>query len=570
MGNIPVVLFSFLDRDIAQATGKSVSFYKDLDSPLPDFSYADWCCYSLVKSLGKKFLPENSDALNDACLAKFLSCNSRAGAWENICNTSLDEELVGTFKTRIYEFLTPRGMPLVDSLDTLFLNGRLGPGAAIGSVGGDFYTKLYSSKLSCTSRALVIHYQANVRRWAEWANAETTRQANYGDPNIVQGSRLNFVPKNDKISRSICVEPVLNMYYQLGLGEVLTQRLQSFFGINLSEQQNVNREMAREGSRGGSWCTIDLESASDTISLRMIRALFPREFVSYLELLRSPYTTVNGVAHELGMVSSMGNGFTFPLQTAIFACVVSSAYASLGIPVLKGASVNFAVYGDDIIVDRRAWGRVLRLLDLLGFRANVEKSFSEGPFRESCGGDYLQGNNIRGVYIQRLDTPQDWYAVINSVNDFTARTGLILDSLMEYLVSRVDSDVEVPAWEDPSSGIRIPLRLKKIRLKDKYFQSEFYFKFTNIAEKIKIGSGFIRPHQGKRRIYNPSGLLLAFLSGMELSSGITVRVAPSMQRWRKKRASCSSWDTLLPDVALKGDFDWQQWETAVHLNFKKF
>jgi hypothetical protein len=60
---------------------------------------------------------------------------------------------------------------------------------------------------------------------------------NLGEVDIVEGNRLDFVPKNDDISRSICVEPTLNMFFQLGFADILNSRLKEFAGIDLENQQ---------------------------------------------------------------------------------------------------------------------------------------------------------------------------------------------------------------------------------------------------------------------------------------------------------------------------------------------
>ena len=567
MGNFPVSLSSAVERDIIRMTGKGWSFYQDLPQPCPDFSLLEMQAFSLVHSLPKKFLPRESSTQDAACLVKFHSCNKRCEQWEPRLNTSLDEELVGTVKSVIYDFFYPRGMPLLN-WDHIFLNGRCGPGASVASDGGDFYTKLFSSRLSSTSPFLVSHYESNVRRWAEWSNAEIIRRANLGSPAYVDGSRLSFVPKNDRISRSICTEPVLNMFYQLGCGQLIEKRLVNRFGIDLASQQSVNRELALRGSSGSSWCTIDLESASDTIALSMVKYLFPKEVTDYFETMRSPTTTINGKKHQLHMVSTMGNGFTFPLQTVIFAAVVEAVYTSLELPLMRGRFVNFGVFGDDIIIDRRAWHRVLRVLELLGFVVNTAKSFSEGPFRESCGGDFFHGCHIRGVYPRRLDKPQDFYALINALNRFTARTGFPLPCAVKWCLSRVDRSMEIPPWEDPSGGIHMPSSLLRTRRIYRNFQSILYDRLEPRVYTIRIGRDYIHADpRGRRRIYNMSGLLISAVAGVALSSGLPFRLAADRIAWRRKRSSCSSWDRLDSDSALNGGFDWRRWETAVYTNF---
>jgi len=63
------------------------------------------------------------------------------------------------------------------------------------------------------------------------------------------------------------------MFFQLGVGSMIEARLKTYFGIDirgdLSNQQVLNRALAREGSIGGELATVDLSEASNTIPLRM-------------------------------------------------------------------------------------------------------------------------------------------------------------------------------------------------------------------------------------------------------------------------------------------------------------
>jgi hypothetical protein len=412
--------------------------------------------------------------------------------------------------------------------------------------------------LTFASPVVKSHYLTNIRRFPEWTAAEETRRQTYGDPAHVEGSILSFVPKNDKISRAICTEPVLGMFYQLGLGAEITGRLKSYFAIDLNNQPDRNRELACQGSVTGLWSTIDLESASDTISVNMLKAALPQHVFNMLMVLRSPVTVHRGKAIALDMISSMGNGFTFPLETVVFSAAVKSAYMSLG---LKRTEI--AVFGDDIVCVSQSYNRLTRLLSLLGFRVNAEKSFNEGPFRESCGKDYYKGENIRGVYLKRLDSVQDSYALINALNDFSSRTGVVLARTVKFLLRRLGPKLfEVPAWEDPSCGLRLPRSLVKRKHLCRNTQAALYTKYVFRARRIRIGDGFIRTPFGVKRImYNPSGLLLAFVSGMALSSGLPMR---RMGNWKTERRVSSSWNSL--ESNLRKEVGWQRWETAVELN----
>ena len=568
-------LYNALDEDLVRETGKGLSFYRACPNLLPDFSHVESSSWLLCTSLGKKFLPKETGGLDQAAYTKFLECNTFAQGWEYTPNTSADEEFFGTFRDELYRFFTPGGLPLVGGLDEIFLYGKVGPGSAIFASGGDFYSKMFSSRLTYSTSILKDHYLRNVHRFPEWLSAESFRSAALGDPLHVESSRLSFVPKTTSISRTICIEPSLNMYYQLGLGSILEARLKSYFRIDLSLQPERNRELARIGSmaeldRSLGDCpvldlaTIDLESASDSISLELCRRALPKEVFDLLMVLRTPSCSLGGTTHTFGMVSTMGNGFTFPLQTIIFASAVAATYRMARRTARFGLRGQCGVFGDDIIVHSDMYDRVCRSLRFLGFKVNYSKSFSQGRFRESCGCDFFNGRNIRGVYAKRLDSVTDSYALINAFTWWSARTGIFLPCTVAVLKRWCDVTKTVPPSEDPSSGVQVPISLASKRGIGQHTQSRAYVCYVFTPAKVKIGDGWIATPKGvRRRIYNPSGLWLAFLSGMALSAGLPRREAG---KWRTKRRYCSWWNSLPPDTVGNHGVDWQRWETANSVN----
>lgn len=551
----PVELIQALSDDVLRETGYTYDFFKSCTHLPPSFDHHLASARSIVHSLLKKLLPKETREQDRACLAKFRLSNEACRTWSLRLNTSADEELWGSWKQELYNFFYPAGMPLIESLDHIFSKGKCGPGASIGAPGGDFYSKMFASCLTSTSQGLIEHYESNVRRLPEWYAAEVFRSQHTHGERIVRGSRLSFVPKNDTISRSICTEPTLNMFYQLGLGSIVTKRLKSFYKIDLQTQSDVNAGLARMGSLDDAWSTIDLESASDTISRELIKELLPPEVFLYFDLLRCRETVLQGECIPLHMISSMGNGFTFPLQTVIFATLVSTIYKA------KNLKAQVAVFGDDIAVRTAVFDTTVRWLELAGFKVNDSKSFRTGPFRESCGRDFFLGRNIRGPYLKALDTPQDIYAAINAVTAFIARTGFNALSLARLLRSRVDQGLQIPLWEDPSSGIRTPWSLISSRRMSETTHGTIYSKYVFKPKRIRIGDGVIFSRR-RKIIYNPSGLLVGFLSGMALSSGLPLR---EEGRWKKKRLSCSYWDSLGSAPVLLDGIDLRRWETATYL-----
>jgi len=105
-------------------------------------------------------------------------------------------------------------------------------------------------------------------------------------------------------------------------------------------------------------------------------------------------TVIDGEEHVNEMFSSMGNGFTFELESLLFWAIVKTTC------YLTGTRGIVSVYGDDIICPTEASNDVQWALEFFGFQVNTEKSFSTGPFRESCGGHYYDGFDITPFYVK--------------------------------------------------------------------------------------------------------------------------------------------------------------------------
>lgn len=215
----------------------------------------------------------------------------------------------------------------------------------------------------------------------------------FSDLRRVEGAVLFTVPKNSDIDRCACKEPDVNMYLQKGVGARIRRRLLRA-GINLNDQ-SINRDLARLGSSDGSLATLDLSAASDSISIELVRLLVPPLWFEYLNSIRSQKVSVDGSIVVTEMFSSMGNGFTFELESLLFFAISKSVLYFEGI---KG---RLSVYGDDIICPSTGFDMIVWSLNWFGFRANLDKSFSTGSFRESCGGHYHEGKDVTPFYLKR-------------------------------------------------------------------------------------------------------------------------------------------------------------------------
>lgn len=210
---------------------------------------------------------------------------------------------------------------------------------------------------------------------------------------VTESNVVTFVPKNAKTDRPIAMEPCMNQFVQLGLGIVIRDRLVRF-GVDIRDQTR-NQQLAYQGSVFQTHCTVDMKSASDLISQTAVQLLLPDDWYRMLDAFRSHRYTLDGSGGRFHKFSSMGNGFTFPLQTLLF-----WALACLSCKMSNVGSSNVGVYGDDVIVPPEAYATFLRLLNLFGFEPNPEKSYGEGPFRESCGKDYFAGWDCQPLYLK--------------------------------------------------------------------------------------------------------------------------------------------------------------------------
>jgi len=231
---------------------------------------------------------------------------------------------------------------------------------------------------------------------------------NIVDIDIIPG-RLSFVDKNAFTKRSILIEPNLCTYAQKGVGREMKERLLRF-GCNLYDQ-SINQMLALSGSINDDVATLDEKEASNSMCLLVVYHLLTylnEDWVNLLLSLRCGSYEYKDKVYELEMFSSMGNGFTFELESLLFYATALVVAERLQADISK-----VSVYGDDIIVPVECVTLLSKTLRTMGFQQNVDKSFSSGPFRESCGHDYYKGQNIRPFYKKER---WSWSRVVGLLN----------------------------------------------------------------------------------------------------------------------------------------------------------
>jgi len=246
----------------------------------------------------------------------------------------------------------------------------------------------------------------------QWGAAFASR---HGELSWTRGNRFTTVPKTSLTDRSIAVEPSINVFYQLALGKAIRRRLRNNTGWDLDHAQDVHRQVACESSVTCEFATLDLSNASDTVARNLVELLLPPGWFDALDDLRSKHTRLDNRWVRLEKFSSMGNGFTFELETIIFAALACATVRKNGGKGRLG--VDVFVFGDDIILPDGQHQNVEAVLRFCGFSLNTEKSYFGGvPFRESCGGDFFAGKPVRGYYLKQLpSTPTEVIAFANGV-----------------------------------------------------------------------------------------------------------------------------------------------------------
>lgn len=298
---------------------------------------------------------------------------------------------------------------------------------------------------------------------------------------------FDHVPKDSKTDRPISKEPTWSMYFQKALGQMIRYRLRRN-GCNLNDQR-VNQSLAKRAYTDR-LATIDLSAASDSICYNLVRELLPLPWLNALCEFRSNYFEIDKQVYLMERFSSMGNGYTFELESLIFLAIalVSCEAAEVG-------TCDASVYGDDIIVPQAAADHLIRNLTTLGFSVNKRKSYVEGLFYESCGHHYFAGYYVTPVY--QKERIQDEPSRIRAANRlFRASCEFSYDDYLgawNFLFhAREDKWCYAPPHTEGDAAYLCPLELARVDYKlSRGFVSHGYFE-TPLRKRVgKKGSAIL-------------------------------------------------------------------------------
>lgn len=244
--------------------------------------------------------------------------------------------------------------------------------------------------------------------------------------NLDRTAKVVFVPKSIDKLRTICAEPTTLQWYQQGFlqsimayideprmlpntgGKLVNHPLRR--RVDLKDQK-LSRRDACNGSKDGSFATLDLSAASDSVSWPMIQQWTRKSaLLAVCWATRSRFCRLPKASLPLGApallktdkFAPMGSALCFPIEIIVFCAIIEAAIKEdCGKSPHKS---RYRVYGDDIIVELEYAEAVIARLERNGFKVNTSKSFyKKGThnYRESCGGEYLDGVNVTPSRLSR-------------------------------------------------------------------------------------------------------------------------------------------------------------------------
>lgn len=338
----------------------------------------------------KRFSPLGADKVRDESIETFLNVNSRIDRGEA---TTIDAEgRVLAREYRKHSWLLPRLREItLQILGRAPSHARVRDAAAFSNGVTADGCKTYLDKVIALGRV----------------------DSNYGSPlyplTSLNEEPLDFVkvvavPKSYKAWRIIAEVPAYQQYYMQGIRALAVQRAEkSRYGrLLVQDDQSINQEWSRLGSIDGSFATIDLSSASDSIGDAFAKAILPHDWYELIAKFNPTQLLVKNKLIRRHIFQTSGNGTTFIFESIIFLTIALAAteYASL---FLGRKLMQPRTFGDDLIVDTSAYDTLIDFLGLLGFKVNVDKSFGDGFYRESCGTEWYLGLDMASKYWPRKE-----------------------------------------------------------------------------------------------------------------------------------------------------------------------
>lgn len=395
-GSLPLFLGGFFQRVFSSDTGVL------LDDPDIEAIFA---IHQLTLMFSKIELP-CSDARILKTISGFVECDSQVRKWSDEVKSSTFDDFY-----RISSLLFADMFAYVDS--SVYygeLIPKHGPGATADKLygNGKFNCRTWTERLEEYFPAMDYLFSSPSHFLEESENVE------WLEPDAEIPVSVISVPKTLKGPRIIAIEPTCQQFCQQAVLEAIVSRVESSF---LSQfigfaDQGPNQLLACEGSlTNGNLATLDLSDASDRVPLTLVESML-RDHPHLLGAIlacRSQQASVPGHGIiTLAKFASMGSALTFPIEALVFlTCVFLGIESELNTQFTSKDDFRHffdrvRVYGDDIIVPDDYVESVIVQLERFNAKVGPSKSFWTGRFRESCGKEYFDGNDISIVKVRHL------------------------------------------------------------------------------------------------------------------------------------------------------------------------
>lgn len=280
-------------------------------------------------------------------------------------------------------------------------------------------------------------------------------------------SRVITVPKDFRGPRVIAATCTWKTYVSGGFDTLLRQFLQKRSclrnALHLNDQ-DVNKELARQASMTLRIATLDFSDASDLIHQKLVRQILKhrQDLLCVYEALRAGRVTIkhpSGCEELLTITTylTMGERPTFPTESMVILIVLVVIIIHYrnerGLDVGRRITWRYVawivytyqlvVFGDDTLCLRNLVVYLLGHLGDYGLLPNPSKCCYRGFFREACGGDYWMGQDVTPLRPRRLPgaSEQSLSGHLQYVSNFAAK-GMWRAAI--YLYDRICSRAVVP------------------------------------------------------------------------------------------------------------------------------
>ncbi len=392
-GGLPLFLRGFLEQVFDSKTGALVD-----NPPIETIR----CLRQLLLMWAKIEIPCTENRVWKA-LEGYVNCERDVRRYDDwLSQNSLDD-----FR-RVCRLLWTE---MFTKMDEVIYNGNIsprhGPGATADRLMGNqkWYSRYWTSRLD----EVFPHMDYLFHRYGA---ALADSEVHITEPGAEIPAKVITVPKTLKTPRIIAMEPSSMQFMQQGLHSLIVETLGEFPAQNRLigySSQEPNRALAKEGSITGDLATLDLSEASDRVSNQLVLAMMQDHpwLSKAVQATRSRNADVLGFGViPLAKFASMGSALCFPIEAMVFCTIVfigieKSLGTRLSRGILNSLVGKVRVYGDDIIVPTDYALSVAESLETFGLKVNQSKSFWTGKFRESCGADFYDGEDVTVARVRR-------------------------------------------------------------------------------------------------------------------------------------------------------------------------